>query len=216
MQKIKRVNGLIFNAQNKLKPKHTRSLFQEPNCFSDIEKQFQQDKDYKVTINKRSSSIAIVAPHGGKIELGTSEIAHAIAKDKFNLYLFEGLLPANNYSQLHLTSRKFNDPHCLNLIASCKHVITIHGCKGNDKHLYLGGRDNKLIKKFTQLLNKNSFDIFVHHHEFPGLQKMNICNRGLNQAGVQIEISKGLRVSDDVGLVCDIIHDALLEIQNSE
>jgi phage replication-related protein YjqB (UPF0714/DUF867 family) len=53
--------------------------------------------------------VAVIAPHGGGIEPGTSELATAIAGDDFSLYLFEGLKSAGN-GELHITSTNFDEP----------------------------------------------------------------------------------------------------------
>ncbi len=46
--------------------------------------------DYRVLAQSRST-IVVLAPHGGGIEPGTSEIAWEVAGGEFSLYLFEGL-----------------------------------------------------------------------------------------------------------------------------
>jgi phage replication-related protein YjqB (UPF0714/DUF867 family) len=55
--------------------------------------------------------VAIIAPHGGKIEPGTSEIAAAIAGDDYSLYRFQGLRDRPR-EELHITSAKFDEPTC--------------------------------------------------------------------------------------------------------
>jgi phage replication-related protein YjqB (UPF0714/DUF867 family) len=51
----------------------------------------QEGVDYRTCNQPRPAAVAIIAPHGGKIEPGTSEIAKAIAGSDYNLYLFEGI-----------------------------------------------------------------------------------------------------------------------------
>ena len=77
-----------------------------------------EGRDYRVTAVRRGSGIAVIAPHGGRIERGTSEVARAIAGEDLDLYLFEGCLPSLNFETLHLTSRHFDEPRALGLIAA--------------------------------------------------------------------------------------------------
>ncbi len=85
--------------------------------FVDLAKQQVRGVDYEIEVHRHTASpVAIIAPHGGGIERGTSEIARGIAGEDFNLYVFEGLKSSGNYAALHLTSRHFDEPACLELI----------------------------------------------------------------------------------------------------
>jgi len=96
--------------------------------FADLAKHQVRGKDYEIIVSRRPPSrVAVVAPHGGRIEPRTSEIARAIAADEFNLYLFEGIRSSKNYTALHLTSHFFDEPECLVLIAQSPFVVAIHG-----------------------------------------------------------------------------------------
>ena len=62
--------------------------------YAELAKTQVEGTDYKVFVRaKASSSITVIAPHGGSIEQYT-EIARAIAGEDFNLYLFEGAFGA--------------------------------------------------------------------------------------------------------------------------
>ena len=51
-----------------------------------------------------------MAPHGGSIEQGTTELTKALAdKGNYDYYSFEGIRPKNN-SELHVTSTHYDDP----------------------------------------------------------------------------------------------------------
>src|SRR6476620_10730103 len=98
-------------------------------CYEDLAKAHIEGDDYQVHVRPcLESSVAIVAPHGGGIEVGTSEVARAIAGDEFNVYLFEGCRPSENFAALHLTSHRFDERRCLELLSGCDYVVTIHGC----------------------------------------------------------------------------------------
>ncbi len=98
--------------------------------FDDLARSQVRGKDYKIAVCPRDSQVAVIAPHGGLIEHRTSEIARAIAREDFNLYLFEGVKLSGNYHSLHLPSHLFDEEQCLALIGQCRFVVAIHGCTG--------------------------------------------------------------------------------------
>ena len=46
--------------------------------------------DHRIHARPTQSGTLIIAPHGGGIERGTSELAAAVAADDLSLYVFEG------------------------------------------------------------------------------------------------------------------------------
>jgi phage replication-related protein YjqB (UPF0714/DUF867 family) len=53
--------------------------------FLDLARAQALGRDYEISVTRRAgSTIAIIAPHGGGIEDGTSQLARAIAGDDFN------------------------------------------------------------------------------------------------------------------------------------
>jgi Poly-gamma-glutamate hydrolase len=77
-------------------------------------------------VRRARPKFALVAPHGGGIEPGTSELADAIAGSDLSFYTFEGLKSSGN-TDLHITSTRFDEPMCLTLLASSSVVVTLHG-----------------------------------------------------------------------------------------
>jgi len=140
-----------------------------------------------------SSPVAVIAPHGGEIEDGTSELARAIAGEEFNLYSFEGTRAARNYRALHLTSHLFDEPECLSLIAQCGFVVAIHGCAGDEPAVFLGGLDVTLRDLLADALARARVAAASSGHRFPAVHPNNVCNRGARGKGVQIEITRPLR-----------------------
>ena len=65
---------------------------------------------FRICATHRGARLAIIAPHGGKIEPHTSEVASSIARDDFDLYCFEGLLPTGNFRILHITLQTSTNP----------------------------------------------------------------------------------------------------------
>lgn len=147
--------------------------------------------DYQIEWRTGHSGLAVMAPHGGGIEPGTSELARSIAKGAHTFYHFEGLKRKNN-GVLHMTSTRFDEPVALALAKASWKVITIHGCSDGDADLYLGGRDNRLQATCTRVLREKGFSV-ADHPVFRGLQKENLCNRGQAGMGLQIELSLPLR-----------------------
>lgn len=148
-----------------------------------------------ITAHDTGSSIVIAAPHGGAIEPGTSEVATAIAEDDFSYYLFEGRKPDGN-AELHITSSNFDEPKCLKLLMSAAMVLTVHGEASGHEVVYLGGRDKAAQGRIRQSLEKQAFTVCEHANpELQGTHQNNICNVGRSGAGVQLELSLGLRCS---------------------
>jgi phage replication-related protein YjqB (UPF0714/DUF867 family) len=144
-------------------------------------------------MEQRNGPVAVVAPHGGKIETGTSEVAAAIAADRHSLYRFEGCKKANNRG-LHITSTKFNEPRCLDLIAASDTVIAVHGLKGHVERVDVGGLDAKLRDRIAANLQRAGFKTgIVTTGSHAAIDRNNICNRGRSRAGVQLEITRALR-----------------------
>lgn len=148
---------------------------------------------YEIWCVEGSSGVAVIAPHGGKIEPGTSEIARGIAGAEHTFYSFVALRETENKRYLHLTSTNFDEPIAVSIVQQSERVIAIHGCKGESAFLELGGLDKDLKELIDNKLSKH-FKIREPKDSRPGERKNNICNRGKNH-GVQIEISKGLRDS---------------------
>ena len=151
--------------------------------------------DFRILIRRARAAFAIVAPHGGGIEPGTSEIAEAIAAGEFSFYAFEGLKRSGN-GDLHITSTHFDEPMCLTLISQSEVVLTIHG-EGSDADaaaVFTGGRNGELNQLLTAALTSAGFDVRQHPDpRLQGLEPDNVCNRGTTGRGVQLELSRSLR-----------------------
>ena len=98
--------------------------------------------DYGVIVRRARPAFAIIAPHGGGIETGSSEIADAIADEGFSFYAFEGLKSSRN-AVLHITSTRFDEPMCFNILGNSGVVLTIHGedSDGAGEGVFVGGLD---------------------------------------------------------------------------
>lgn len=181
--------------------------------FADLAKHQARGKDYAiVSLSRPASRVAVIAPHGGTIERGTSQIARALAADDCHLYLFEGIRPSNNYAALHLTSHFFDEPECLAIVGQCPIVVAIHGCEGTDEKVLLGGRNVALKNHLATAIRGVGVTAETDNHAFPAMDANNICNRGLTGEGVQLEFSAALRGAATEARVVSAIHSVLVSV----
>lgn len=159
----------------------------------------REGSDWRRICIARSSGAAILAPHGGGIEAGTSELARAIAGNEHSCYCFEGLKRRGN-DALHIRSTAFDDPACLELLADADRVIALHGCADAEPRVYAGGLDEALRLRIRLALAEAGFEACDDDTPHAGHAAANICNRGRRGAGVQLELSTGLRAQFFAGL----------------
>ena len=160
--------------------------------FEELNRYCREGIDFQKRKNNLSSSVLILAPHGGGIEPGTSELAIAIAGNDLPFYLFEGIRKSAN-QDLHIPSTRFNDPDCLELLRQCQTALVIHGCKGRESVVLVGGSEIGLRQRMLEALSSNGFFAQIGTNRYAGIWQKNICNRTLSGKGVQIEITTGLR-----------------------
>ncbi|MBW1721541.1 MAG: poly-gamma-glutamate hydrolase family protein [Deltaproteobacteria bacterium] len=161
--------------------------------YEQLELEEKQGRDYRVRFRWGPTGIAVMAPHGGRIEPGTGEIAEGVAGWEHSFYCFEGLKKEGNLS-LHIPSPLFNEPIAIRVAESSHTVVTIHGCKTEEEVIFIGGRDELLASKIGKKLETCGFSV-RESHRLPGIHPMNLCNRCRSGKGVQIEISASLRRS---------------------
>ncbi len=153
----------------------------------------KEGRDFRIRVRRGHSGIAVVAPHGGGIEAGTSELADAVAAKDHAFYSFEGIKRSGNVD-LHVTSERFDEPRALELVCASDTVIALHGCGGDEEALYLGGLDFPRAERMREALLAAGFRVGDGGRRgLAGIGPANIVNRGLSGRGVQIEFSYGLR-----------------------
>ncbi|TPG21025.1 replication protein [Sphingomonas koreensis] len=162
--------------------------------FAELRESEVEKRDYRIRVSAvAGSDVVILAPHGGKIEFLTSELARSIAGANHNSYAFEGM-KADGNGELHITSSNFDEPEALALVTGCAVVVTVHGLSGDTNEIQIGGRDTALRTRIDSNLRKAGFESRVETSgQFGGTDTSNICNRGTSGAGAQIEIKAGLR-----------------------
>lgn len=158
-----------------------------------------EGEHYRIRVVRRPSLIAIVAPHGGFIEPGTSEAAIAIARESLSFYCFESLTLRARGDGLHITSTLFDEPQALRLVAASEVVIGVHGRKNgaDEASIWVGGLHEPLRDAICAALLDSGFRAkpVGEGHPLAGRDPRNICNRGRRGAGVQLELPRALRIS---------------------
>ena len=164
------------------------------NSYRELTQYEREGEDYQVIAVPRSNPIAILALHGGSIELGTSEIARALAGERYSLYLFE-VLKISGGEDLHITSTRFDEPRGLALVRSAQWALSLHGCTGERPLVYLGGLDRDHIHMARFLLKEAGFEASAQDHRFSASDPANLCNQGRSRKGLQLELTRGLRLT---------------------
>lgn len=169
-----------------MKPKPDRY-----GSFAELAAHEREAQDYQIRWHTRPSPYLILAPHGGKIEPGTSEIAEAIAAEHFSFYALEGIKRSHN-SDLHITCTHFDEPECLRLLQTHT-AISIHGLADlKEDYVSIGGLNEELKLRLLEALQGAEFDVRpATDSAWSGASPENLCNR--IRPGVQMEITRALR-----------------------
>lgn len=162
------------------------------SSFSELARGEVLGRDYRVRLLRRASPMTVIAPHGGLIEDGTSELALAIAGNEHSVFCFEGLKAHGRNRELHITSHRFDHPQCLELVAESQLVLAVHGCRG-ESCMHLGGLDRGFVDALGHELVRAGFAVEANSTRYPGRHPHNICNRGARAAGAQLEVTYDLR-----------------------
>jgi phage replication-related protein YjqB (UPF0714/DUF867 family) len=163
------------------------------SSYAELQRHALEGRDYRVELHRGSSTVAVMAPHGGRIEPGSDILAAAIAGNLHSYYAFKGLRAHAN-CRLHLPSHLFDEPRALNLAFQCRTILTIHGCGEAASRIYLGGRNSKLKDRIADGLTEAGCEIcLTSPNGLKGMHPNNLCNRGRCNQGVQMELSCGLR-----------------------
>lgn len=161
-------------------------------AFKDLAANERHGIDYCIRVEDRGTPSVILAPHGGWIEPGTSEIAEEIAGTDLSFYSFEALRNGS-HGNYHITSHRFDEPKAIELVGKSWNAIAIHGRQNEGSEaVWLGGRAIVLCSAIGTSLRDAGFDA-EPNKRLPGLEPANICNRTLSGEGVQLELPRSLR-----------------------
>lgn len=179
--------------------------------YAELARHEVQGRDYRVQMSARAHSpVLIVAPHGGMIEDGTSEIALLIAAEDHNVFSFEGIKPYGTNRALHITSHLFDHPDCMALAARCDYVLSVHGCRG-DSRIHVGGLDAGFTELLAVRLTEAGFAVDAPSERYPGRHPKNVCNRGARAKGAQLEFTYDLRAGECRMAIARSIRAAIAE-----
>jgi phage replication-related protein YjqB (UPF0714/DUF867 family) len=156
---------------------------------------------------------AILAPHGGGIERGTSELCLAVAGHHpanlpvtppagvtYDYWMFEGIREAGN-ADLHVTSTGCDDLVAVPLCAGALGALSLHGFKPenvnrppDEQVVFVGGCDDLLRDLLLEALGDVDLPVeAAGKGELDGDSVCNIVNRTLRGRGAQLELSEPLR-----------------------
>lgn len=155
----------------------------------------QEGVAFDLTWTITASPLIVVAPHGGSIEPRTSELTRAIAGAEHTQCRFEGKLPAgHNYPRLHVTSEHWDVEECLILIGQRTHALSVHGTGKAGTTVYIGGRDTATGAALATALRAAGFTVVQPAPaDIGGTSPDNFVNKDADGAGVQLELTYGLR-----------------------
>ncbi len=146
----------------------------------------------------------LIAPHGGGIEPGSSDIMRAVAEaGGWAWYEFAGFLRKGNQKELHIPSTNFDEPTLKSMLPQTGFVVTFHGASESAEPIvYIGGKWERGRRIVVDSINRgfaahgiraaDAIDNAVAGH-LGGLDDSNIVNRGRRAEGVQLEFSRGAR-----------------------
>lgn len=181
--------------------------------FAELARHEVHGRDYRVRVSaRRDSPVLILAPHGGMIEDGTSEIAVAIAAEEHNVFSFEGIKPYGTNRDLHITSHLFDHPECMRLAARCDCVLAVHGCMG-EARIHVGGLDEEFARGLAARLIEAGFPVEERSEKYPGRHPHNVCNRGARAMGAQLEFTYDLRAGKYRDAIARAVRTAIAEFR---
>ncbi|WP_436855906.1 poly-gamma-glutamate hydrolase family protein [Staphylococcus caeli] len=161
--------------------------------MTDLYNDTKEGIDWKKDTRNLGSRVLIVAPHGGNIEQGTSELTKLVANDgNYDYFSFEAIRPSNN-TQLHVTSTHYDDATLHEMIEDRTATISIHGAQGDEPIVYLGGAKSPLRDAIQSQLESKGFVVKVPPEYLGGANNNNFINKVDGSTGVQLELTTALR-----------------------
>ncbi|MEU3754606.1 poly-gamma-glutamate hydrolase family protein [Streptomyces olivoreticuli] len=194
------------------------ALYADPSLVEgkDYGRRYRRHARFDDDLAARSDYAAttILAPHGGGIEVGTSELCLAIAGyhpadltptpadgPLHDYWMFEGLRAADN-GDLHVTSAHCDDGVARALCAGSLNALSLHGCtpaqaglEDKAEAVLVGGRNAALRENLLaeyKAAGIRAVDA-SGHASLGGVQPDNIVNRTLLGMGAQLEMTTALR-----------------------
>src|SRR5699024_1232773 len=193
--------GMTLQSQEAVKPTtetgtNTQNTMRKQDYYKSMTELYNDTKegiDWKKDTRDVGKSVLIVAPHGGNIEQGTSELTKLVANNgDFDYFSFEAIRPSNN-TQLHVTSTNYDDATLHDMIQDRTATISIHGAQGEEQLVYLGGYQSPLRDAIQSQLEHKGFVVKIPPEYLGGLSNANFINKVEESTGVQLELTTALR-----------------------
>lgn len=178
----------------------------EPRSYAEIlQNGHVLGRDFRVAFGDSKIELCLlIAPHGGGIEPGTSDIMRAVVESGgWAWYEFAGFLRQGNKDALHITSMHFDEPTLAGMLPKTAFVVSFHGASDAAEPLvYVGGKWTLGRQTMIASINKavgehgiravDAIESQAAAH-LQGMDDSNLTNRGKRGEGVQLEFSRGSR-----------------------
>ena len=181
-------------------------LVAEPRSYAEIlQRGYVLNRDFRVAFGDSKIELCLlIAPHGGGIEPGSSEIMRTVAEmGGWAWYEFAGFLRKGNKDALHISSTEFNEPTLKSMLPQTGFIVAFHGAsESREPIVYVGGKWSLGRRTVIEAINGafrkhgiravDAIDNAVAAH-LRGLDDSNITNLGKRAEGIQLEFSRGAR-----------------------
>ena len=191
-------------------------LYKEPSVIEGVDYARRHRRHERFDDSLAASSdlpkTVIIAPHGGGIERGTSELCLAVAGYHpanlpvippagvtYDYWMFEGARDDDN-APLHVPSIGCDDQWAVSLCAAACNALALHGFEPKPpltpdaRLILLGGRDTALRELLRDGFRTARLDaVDAQQGELDGNDQRNIVNRTRKGDGAQLELSTPLR-----------------------
>jgi len=125
--------------------------------FAELAEHEREGIDYQIRSHRRASPVAILAPHGGKIQEHTAEIGEAIAGEHFSFYAFEGIKRGRNQE---LFLKNMDEPECKAVTADAAIAVFIEGSADlKAEYVVIEGGDAAMRKRVAEALTDAEFEV---------------------------------------------------------
>lgn len=195
-------------------------LYQDPNLVEgdDYARRYRRHELFDDDLAQRGgvAKTAVIAPHGGGIETGTSELCLAVAGYHpatlavtppggvtYDYWMFEGLLASGN-DALHVASTGCDDGVAVSQCAGSLNALALHGCTtraagqpDGAEVVLVGGRNPTLKQYLLEELDRVDLSAVdaAPICALNGDEVTNIANRTLLGMGGQLELTTPLRLA---------------------
>lgn len=171
-----------------------------PRSYGEIlQRKLMQGRDFRVAFHDANvQKCLLIAPHGGGIEPGTSEIMRAVAQlGSWAWYEFAGYLRKGNREVLHVPSEDFDEPTLLTLRPKAAFCVEFLGTSQvGHPFVFVGGNwdvgrriMSGAINLFCQKHKLNALDPMAHISDLQGP----VGRPSLNADIIRLEFSREAR-----------------------